>query len=262
MVNKEMNIDQRLYGKVAIVTGGSQGLGEASAIRFAQAGAAVAIVDLKVDKGQAVAEKINSDGGNAKFFHCDLGKVKDIESCIKAIDAEFGQIDVLYNNAGLSIPGTVEILDEADWDLMFNINIKAKYLVSRYVVPIMRRGGKGGSIIHQSSESGVTGSPYHPGYCASMGAVVNFTRAMALSHAPDKIRVNAVCPGCIPTEVLETFLNTVEDRQKVLDELTNDHPLGFGETVDIANAALFLASDESKYVTGAILSVDGGYAAR
>lgn len=255
-------MDQRLSGKVAVVTGAAQGLGEASAIRFAQAGATVAVVDIKAEKGEEVVAKIDAAGGQAKFFHCDLGKAENIEASIKAIDAEFGQIDALYNNAGVSKAGTVETLDEADWDLMFNINVKAKYIVSRYVVPIMRRGGKGGSIIHQSSESGITGSPYHPGYCASMGAVVNFTRAMALSHAPDKIRVNAICPGCIPTEVLETFLNTVEDRQKVTDELMNDHPLGFGETVDIANAALFLASDESKYVTGAILSVDGGYAAR
>ncbi len=255
-------MDQRLSGKVAVVTGAAQGLGEAAAVRFAQAGATVAIVDIKAEKGEEVVAKIGAAGGQAKFFHCDLGKTENIEASIKAIDAEFGQIDALYNNAGLSKAGTVETLDEADWDLMFNINVKAKYIVSRYVVPIMRRGGKGGSIIHQSSESGITGSPYHPGYCASMGAVVNFTRAMALSHAPDKIRVNAICPGCIPTEVLETFLNTVEDRQKVTDELMNDHPLGFGETVDIANAALFLASDESKYVTGAILSVDGGYAAR
>ena len=255
-------MDQRLEGKVAIVTGAAQGLGEASARRFANAGAKVALVDMKREKGESVAVNIEASGATARFFECDLSRMENVEACIAAIDAEFGQIDVLYNNAGMSKAGTVETLDEADWDMMFNINIKAKYMVSRFVVPIMRRGGNGGSIIHQSSESGITGSPYHPGYCASMGAVVNFTRAMALSHAPDKIRVNAICPGCIPTEVLETFLNTVEDRQKVMDEWMNDHPLGFGETVDIANAALFLASEESKYVTGAILSVDGGYAAR
>jgi NAD(P)-dependent dehydrogenase (short-subunit alcohol dehydrogenase family) len=125
----------------------------------------------------------------------------------------------------------------------------------------MRRAG-GGSIINQSSESGITGSPYHPGYCASMGAVVNLTRAMALSHAPDRIRVNAICPGTIPTQVLQKFLDTVDDGEAVLAELKRDHPLGLGETIDIANAALFLASDEAKYVTGAILAVDGGYSAR
>lgn len=254
-------MDNRLENKVAIITGAAQGLGEASARRFARAGAKVAVVDLKKDKGEAVAADINAQGGVAKFFHCDLTDSAAVKTCIEAIDAEFGRVDALYNNAGVSFAGTVETLDERHWDLMFNINIKAKYIVSRHVVPIMRRGG-GGSIIHQSSESGITGSPYHPGYCASMGAVVNFTRAMAISHAPDKIRVNAICPGTIPTEVLQTFLNTVADPKAVMDELVRDHPLGLGEVTDIANAALFLASDEAKYITGSILAVDGGYSAR
>ena len=254
-------MDRRLEGKVAIVTGAAQGLGEASARRFALAGARVAGVDLQRDKGEAVAADINAQGGNAKFFHCDLTNTPAVKVCVESIDAEFGRIDALYNNAGVSIAGTVETLAEDDWDLMFNINVKAKYIVSRHVIPVMRRGGSG-SIIHQSSESGITGSPYHPGYCASMGAVVNFTRAMALTHAPDKIRVNAICPGTIPTEVLQKFLDTVENPVAVMDELKRDHPLGLGETIDIANAALFLASDESKYVTGAILAVDGGYSAR
>lgn len=254
-------MDKRLEGKVAIVTGAAQGLGEASARRFAQAGAQVALVDVKKEKGEKVAADINSSGGTAKFFACDLTRPSAVKDCIEAIDAAFGRIDVLYNNAGVSVAGTVETLAEDDWDLMFNINIKAKYIVSRHVIPIMRRGGSG-SIIHQSSESGITGSPYHPGYCASMGAVVNFTRAMSLSHAPDRIRVNAICPGTIPTEVLQKFLDTVDDADAVLEELKRDHPLGLGEVGDIANAALFLASDESKYVTGAILAVDGGYSAR
>ena len=254
-------MDKRLEGKTAIVTGAAQGLGEASARRFAEVGAKVALVDVKKEKGERVAADINATGGVAKFFECDLTRMPLVERLIADIDQHFGRIDVLYNNAGYSQAGTVETLPEDAWDKIFDINIKAKYMVSRFVVPIMRRGG-GGSIIHQSSESGVTGSPYHPGYCASMGAVVNFTRAMALSHAPDKIRVNAIGPGCIPTEVLETFLSSVDDREKVTQELLNDHPLGFGEPVDIANAALFLASDESRYVTGTILMADGGYSAR
>lgn len=254
-------MDNRLEGKIAVITGAAQGLGEASARRFARAGAKVAVVDMKTERGEAVAAAIEAEGGTARFFRCDLTDTPTVKTCIDAVEAAFGRIDVLYNNAGVSVAGTVETLDEKDWDLMFDINIKAKYIVSRHVVPIMRRGG-GGSIIHQSSESGITGSPYHPGYCASMGAVVNFTRAMALTHAPDRIRVNAICPGTIPTEVLQRFLDTVDDAKRVLDELTRDHPLGLGETIDIANAALFLASDESKYVTGTILAVDGGYSAR
>ena len=206
-------MDKRLEGKVAIVTGAAQGLGEASARRFAEAGASLALVDMKKEKGEAVAADIVAKGGTAEFFHCDLSKPAAVKSCIQTIDAAFERIDVLYNNAGVSVAGTAETLREDQWDLMFDINIKAKYIVSKYVVPIMRRGGAGGSIIHQSSKSGITGSPYHPGYCASMGAVVNFTRAMALSHAPDKIRVNCICPGTIPTEVLQKFLNTVPARR-------------------------------------------------
>lgn len=255
-------MDKRLENNVAIVTGSAQGLGEASARRFAECGASVALVDIKQDKGEAVAADIVAKGGTARFFHSDLTDPASVKATIEAIDAAFGKIDVLYNNAGVSVAGTVETLEEKDWDLMFNINIKAKYMVCKYVVPIMRRGGSGGSIIHQSSESGITGSPYHPGYCASMGAVVNFTRAMALSHAPDRIRVNCICPGTIPTEVLQKFLDSVEDAEAVMDELKRDHPLGLGEVDDIANAALFLASAESKYVTGAILAIDGGYSAR
>ena len=254
-------MDQRLEGKVAIVTGAAQGLGEASARRFARAGAKVALVDVKLEQGEIVAADISRENGIARFFYCDLTRPADVKVCIDAIAAVFSRVDVLYNNAGVSIAGTVETLSEEHWDLMFNINVKAKYIVSRHVVPLMRRGG-GGSIINQSSESGITGSPYHPGYCASMGAVVNLTRAMALSHAPDRIRVNAICPGTIPTEVLQKFLDSVEDGEAVLTELKRDHPLGLGEPVDIANAALFLASDEAKYVTGTILTVDGGYSAR
>jgi NAD(P)-dependent dehydrogenase (short-subunit alcohol dehydrogenase family) len=254
-------MDDRLSGKVAIVTGAAQGLGEASARRFARAGAKVALVDVKREQGEAVTAEINAGGGVARFFHCDLTKPAAVKDCIDSIEAVFDRVDILYNNAGVSIAGTVETLPEEHWDLMFDINVKAKYIVSRHVVPLMRRAG-GGSIINQSSESGITGSPYHPGYCASMGAVVNLTRAMALSHAPDRIRVNAICPGTIPTQVLQKFLDTVDDGEAVLAELKRDHPLGLGETIDIANAALFLASDEAKYVTGAILAVDGGYSAR
>ena len=255
-------MSKRLKGKIAIVTGAAQGLGEASARRFAEEGASVALVDVKQEKGTAVTADIVAKGGTAEFFSCDLSKPPAVEACIRAIDAVFGRIDVLYNNAGVSVAGTVETLPEDQWDLMFDINVKAKYIVSKHVVPIMRRGGTGGSIIHQSSESGITGSPYHPGYCASMGAVVNLTRAMALSHAPDRVRVNCICPGTVPTEVLRKFLDTVPDSKAVMDELLRDHPLGLGEVIDIANAALFLASDEAKYVTGAIFAIDGGYSAR
>ena len=251
----------RLANKVSIITGGARGLGEASARRFAEEGSRVAIIDVREEIGEGTAASIRAAGHQATFYRCDLTKIDAVQKCIERIDADHGRIDVLYNNAGYSEAGTVETLSEGSWDRLFDINIKAKFLVSKFVVPTMRRGG-GGSIINQSSESGLVGAAFHPGYCASMGAVVQLTRAMALSHAPDKIRVNCICPGTIPTQLFEDFLQSVPDRDSVYDMLVKEHPLGLGEPVDIANAALFLASHEAKYVTGAIFSIDGGYTAK
>jgi len=180
---------------------------------------------------------------------------------VRAVVARFGRIDVLFNNAGTAIVGDVVQLSEEDWDRTFAINVKSMFLCSKHVVPIMRKQG-GGSIINMGSESGLIGLPMHPAYCSSKGAVVNLTRSMAIGHAVDRIRVNCLCPGTIPTPLYQEFMAALPNKLEVESFLKKEHPLGLGSEVDIAQAALYLASDESKYMTGAPLIVDGGYTAK
>ncbi len=251
----------RLQHKVCLITGAARGIGATTARIFAREGAAVAIVDLKDDLGHAVVRDIQSAGGKAAYFHCDVTNLAAVEAMVHAVAQQFGAIRVLFNNAGTCIDGTVEKISEANWDKTFAINVKSMYLCSRFVVPIMRQAG-GGSIINMGSESGLIGFPMHPAYCASKGAVLNLTRSMAIGHAPDKIRVNCICPGTIPTPLYHEFMDQVPNKAEVEAMLKNDHPLGLGTEEDIANAALYLASDESKYMTGAPLIIDGGFTAK
>lgn len=253
----------RLQGKTAVITGGARGIGATSARVFAREGAAVAVLDLKDDLGRALVSDIHRAGGKAVYFNCDVTQMQKVEQVIAQVEREMGAIHVLFNNAGTCIEGGVEKISEEDWDKTFAINVKSMYLCSRFVVPIMRRAG-GGSIIHMGSESGIIGFPMHPAYCASKGAVVNLTKSMALAHAPDNIRVNCLCPGTIPTPLYHEFIDQLPEprRSEVVAMLKREHPLGLGTESDIASAALFLASDESRYMTGANFVIDGGYTAK
>jgi NAD(P)-dependent dehydrogenase (short-subunit alcohol dehydrogenase family) len=251
----------RLAGKVCLITGGARGIGATSARLFAEEGAQVAIADLKDDLGTKVAAAIIRRGGQAMYFHCDVTSSTDVAAMVRAVLARFGRIDVLFNNAGTAIVGDVVALSEEDWDRTFAINVKSMFLCSKHVVPVMKKNG-GGSIIHMGSESGLIGLPMHPAYCSSKGAVVNLTRSMAIGHAADRIRVNCLCPGTIPTPLYKEFLSTLPNQAEVETFLKREHPLGLGSESEIANAALFLASDESSYMTGAPMIVDGGYTAK
>lgn len=242
----------RLQGKVALITGTGD---------WRDNGAAVAVVDVKDDLGEEVAAEIKQAGGHAGYFHCDVTRGAEVEKMVGAVMQMFQTINVLFNNAGTAIEGDVVKLSEADWDKTFAINVKSMFLCSKYVVPILRRNG-GGVIIHQASESGLIGFPMHPAYCASKGAVINLTRSMALAHAPEKIRVNCICPGTIPTPLYHEFVNQLPNKNEVEEFLKKEHPLGLGTEEDIANAALFLASGESRYMTGSALVIDGGYTAK
>ena len=251
---------ERLNNKVAIITGAARGIGAKSAELFAREGAAVAVWDTNPELGQTVAEKINVAGGQAIFCRCDVTNPAEIDQAVKQVVAELGLPNVLFNNAGIVVVGGVEEISEADWDRQYAVNVKSIYLVSRAVIPFMRQAG-GGSIINMGSESAFVGFPMHPAYCSSKAAVVHLSRSMAIRYASEKIRVNSLCPGTINTEMYQEFLSLQPDPAATRAEITRMHPLGIAEPEDIAWAAVYMASDESRYMTGSPMLVEGGITA-
>ena len=250
----------RISGKVAIITGAARGIGSASAILFAREGARVALWDTRQERGLAIAEEICKAGGCAIFSLCDVTKPEQIQRALSSCESELGLPSILFNNAGNVIVGGVEELTEEQWDFQYAVNVKTIFLVSKYTMPYIRRAG-GGSIINMSSESAFVGYPMHPAYCSSKAAVLHLSRSMAMRYASENIRVNALCPGAIRTELYQEFLEKQPDPLAVEAEIIRLHPLGIGRPEDIAYAALFLASDESAYMTGAPLLIDGGITA-
>jgi dihydroanticapsin dehydrogenase len=245
-----------------LITGAARGIGATTARLFAREGASVVLFDLKDDLGAQVAADIVNVGGKASYVSCDVTQLAKVSAAVEAAVKFFGGgIDVLFNNAGTCLEGDVEKLSEPDWDRTFAINVKSMFLCSKFVVPVMRKSG-GGAIINMGSESGLIGFPMHPAYCASKGAVLNLTRSMALGHAKDNIRVNCICPGTIPTPLYHEFTASLPNKAEVEASLKKEHPLGLGSEEDIAYAALYLASDESRYMTGAPFIIDGGYTAK
>jgi NAD(P)-dependent dehydrogenase (short-subunit alcohol dehydrogenase family) len=251
---------ERLKGKVAIITGAARGIGAATAELFAQEGSAVALWDIKDNLGEALCAKITAQGGRAIFSHCDVTKKCDIDEAAQRVASVLGAPNVLFNNAAIVIVGGVEELSEEQWDLQYAVNVKSIFLVSASVIPLMRKVG-GGSIVNMASESAFVGFPMHPAYCSSKAAVVHLSRCMAVRYAPEGIRVNALCPGTIRTELYEEFLSLQADPKSVAQKLIEMHPLGLGTPQDVAWAAVYLASDESRYMTGSPLLIDGGITA-
>ena len=247
----------RLDGKTAIITGAARGIGAKSAELFASEGANVAIWDVNSERGESVVNAIAEIGGNAIFCTCDVTDSTQIQNASRQVESKFGNPNVLFNNAGIAVVGELEEITEADWDRQYNVNVKSIYLVSRTIIPLMRKTG-GGSIINMASESAFVGFPMHPAYTSSKAAVVHLTRSMAVRYAKDNIRVNSLCPGTINTELYKEFLEQQDDPEGINKEITDLHPLGIGEPEDIAWAAVYLASDESRYMTGAPMLVEGG----
>jgi NAD(P)-dependent dehydrogenase (short-subunit alcohol dehydrogenase family) len=250
----------RLQGKIAIITGAARGIGAKSAELFAREGAAVAVWDTDAERGQATVNQLVASGAKAIFCQCDVTKAEQIQAAVDQVVASLGLPNVLFNNAGIAVNGTVEELTEAQWDWQYAVNVKSIFLVSRVVIPLMRQAG-GGSIINMASESAFVGFPMHPAYCSSKAAVVHLSRCMATRYAPEKIRVNSLCPGTIKTELYQSFLQMQPDPAATNKQISDMHPLGLGDPEDIAWAAVYLASDESKYMTGHPLLVDGGITA-
>jgi NAD(P)-dependent dehydrogenase (short-subunit alcohol dehydrogenase family) len=250
----------QLSGKVAAITGGASGIGRASALLFAREGATVVLADVNVEAGRRVADDIIQSGGRAFFESTDVIRAADCQRLVARAIREFGQIDILFNNAGIIRRATVLDLSEDDWDRVMAVNVKSIYLLSREVIPHMQRSG-GGTIINTASGWGLAGGAKAAVYCASKGAVVLLTKAkaMAIDYGPQKIRVNCICPGDTDTGMLrEEALQLGEQMSRFLAESAK-RPLGrVGTPEEIAQAALYLASDASSFVTGTALIVDGG----
>ena len=254
----------RLQGKVAIVTGAALGIGKACAIRMAEEGAAVALLDIHDETGEAVAAELRARGYKARYWRCDVAHEAEVKRATDEAAAHFGRLDVVVNNAGISGANKpTHELTEAEWDRVQAVNVKGVFFGVKHAIPHLKKAG-GGSIINLSSIYGLIGAPDVPPYHASKGAVRLMSKTDALIYAPDKIRVNSVHPGFIWTPMVEKHLKTVGDDMAASKAATAAlHPLGsMGEPDDIAWAVVYLASDESKFVTGTELVIDGGYTAR
>ncbi|MFZ0292235.1 MAG: glucose 1-dehydrogenase [Candidatus Sulfotelmatobacter sp.] len=249
---------RQLQGKTAIITGGAGGIGRATALLFAREGAAVSIVDLNQEAGAALASEISAAGGRAIFQIADVTRAADCRRVIEDSGKQFGDVHVLFNNAGIMRRASVIDLAEEDWDQVMAVNVKSVFLMSREVIPLMAKAG-GGSIINTASGWGLAGGARAAAYCASKGAVVLLTKAMAIDHGPQNIRVNCICPGDTDTAMLRSEARQLGQAEDKFLSDSAKRPLGRVGTADeIAQAALYLASDASTFVTGTTLVVDGG----
>lgn len=256
--NKKISDLISLDGKIAIVTGAASGIGLAASVALAEVGAIVALIDINAEAGKKAEKKIKDAGGKAKFYLCNVTSDTDCKKAVAEISKDFGKIDILFNNAGVVRRKNVLDLEESEWDLIIDVNLKSIFLLSRHVIPIMIKN-KGGSIVNTGSGWSLKGGPNAVAYCAAKGGVLNMTRAMAIDHGKDGIRVNCVCPGDVDTPLLrEEATQLGEDEESFMKEAA-DRPLNrVGVPRDIAQAVLYLVSDLSSWMTGAYLLVDGG----
>mgnify|MGYP001215228505 FL=1 len=247
----------RISDKVAIITGAASGIGRTTAILFAREGGKVVVADKNEVGGNETVDLIRSDGGQAIFDYVNVTSATDIQGMVKTTINTYGKLNILVNNAGIAIRLPVVDLSEEDWDRNIDVNLKSIYLSSKYAIPRMIENS-GGSIVNIASIYGIVGGRIRAAYAASKGGVVNLTRSMALDYALHKIRVNCVCPGFVNTPLLKNILKNKEEYQALADL----HPMGrLGDMLEIALGVLYLASDESSFVTGIALPIDGGYTA-
>lgn len=251
----------KLAGQNAIVTGGGSGIGKAIAQRFSVEGANVAILDLNESGLNSVASEVGMSGGRALKYKCDVTNAKEVQMVFSDISNSFGGIDILVNSAGIEIVAEVEEMDEADWDRQIDVNLKSMFLCSKYAVPLMRKKS-GGSVVNISSVLGVVVAPKHSAYCASKGAVLQFTKALGFDHAKDQIRVNCILPGPIDTPLYRNTIAAYGDAEAAHLQQVRAVPLHrIGTPDDVAKAAVFLCSEDASFITCASLVVDGGFTA-
>jgi NAD(P)-dependent dehydrogenase (short-subunit alcohol dehydrogenase family) len=250
----------RLAGKTALVTGGGSGIGRATALAFAAEGAKVAVAGRRIEKLREVVAQIQKGGGEALAVACDVSKAADAERAVREVVGRFGGLNVLVNNAGALSATTVETIPEEEWDRLMTVNLKGPFLMSRAVLPAFRKAG-GGAIVNIGSILGLIAMKGRAAYCASKGGVTLLTKAMAMDHAHENIRVNCICPSLVETELIQGLFASSEGaalKQARLATL----PLGrMGRAEDVAAMAVYLASDEASWVTGTAMPLDGGLSA-
>lgn len=252
----------RLAGKVALITGAGGGQGRAAAVLFAREGARVVVADVKVEGGEETARMVNAAGGQAVFHATDVSQAQQVDAAVRLAVNTYGALHIMYNNAAVlhRKDALVTNLDEDIWDLVLNVNLKGVYLGCKYAVPEIVKAG-GGSIINVSSLAGLLGVGNVHAYTAAKGGVISLTRALAMAYASQNVRCNVICPGGVDTPMMAHVFHNPNPKFREMSE--KGHPLGrLGTPEDIAQMALYLASDESSWVTGSVFTIDGGYAAR
>jgi NAD(P)-dependent dehydrogenase (short-subunit alcohol dehydrogenase family) len=251
----------RLAGKAALITGGGTGIGRAIAVAFAREGAKVAVAGRRVDKLQETLREMEEHGGETLAIRCDVSQAQDAERAVEEAASAFGSLNVLVNNAGVLSATTVEGISEEEWDLMMAINLKGPFLMSRAVLVEFRKAG-GGAIVNIGSVLGLVAMKDRAAYCASKGGVTLLTKAMALDHAHENVRVNCICPSIVETELVAGLFAASETGAAAKKARIAGIPLGrMGRPEDVAEMAVFLASEESSWVTGAAIPLDGGLSA-
>ncbi|MFC1823364.1 SDR family NAD(P)-dependent oxidoreductase [Thermodesulfobacteriota bacterium] len=251
----EMEREGRVAGKVAIITGAASGIGKATAIRLAREGAVVSVVDMDDNGGRATVKTIKEAGGEALFIRADVGKSTPARRMIERTEKKFGRLDIIHNNAIWNKPLSATELDEKIWDRILDVGLKAAFLSAKYGIPVMRRTG-GGCIINTGSVHSLVAFPYNTAYTSAKAGILGITRSLARDYGPD-IRVNAVLPGAISTPIWDDV------PKKMIQYFIDSVPAQrLGTTEEIANAVLFLASDEASFITGTSLAVDGGLLCR